>query len=158
MRHLPLRALPALTVALLCVAAPTSALAGAPGGTPAPSSPRAGGSEFGAPAHVSRLRPVVSRLSVPRTATAERMPRVTLRLEEPGVETVAARVTVTDLSTRARVVSVPLGWVHTRRTLTVGWPSRAVLAPGSYQVTVTAYDHHGGTLVRLAHAPGVATS
>jgi murein DD-endopeptidase MepM/ murein hydrolase activator NlpD len=85
------------------------------------------------------------------------MPRVILRLEEPGVETVAVRVTVTDLSTRARVVSVPLGWVHTRRTLTVGWPSTAVLAPGSYQVTVTAHDHHGGTLLRLAHSSGVAT-
>jgi biotin carboxyl carrier protein len=157
MRHLPLRALPALTLALLCAPAPTPALAGSPGGTQAPSSARAGGSEYGVPARVSQQRLVVSRLSVPRTATAGRMPRVILRLEEPGVETVAARVTVTDLSTRARVVSAALGWVHTRRTLTVKWPSSVVLSPGSYQVTVTAHDHHGGTLVRLAHSSGVAT-
>jgi hypothetical protein len=154
---MPLRALPALAVALLWTAAPTSALAGAPGGTPAPSSPRAGGSEYGAPAHASALRPVVSRLSVPRTATAGRIPRVALRVEEPGVETVAVRVTVTDLTTRSRIASVALGWVHTRRTLTVKWPSGAVLSPGSYQVTVTAHDHHGGTLLRLAHSSGVAT-
>jgi murein DD-endopeptidase MepM/ murein hydrolase activator NlpD len=82
---------------------------------------------------------------------------VILRMEEPGVETVAVRVTVTDLTTRSRIASVALGWVHTRRTLTVKWPSGAVLSAGSYQVTVTAHDHHGGALLRLAHSSGVAT-
>jgi biotin carboxyl carrier protein len=157
MRHVPLTVIPALTTAaLLCAASPPPALAGDPGGTQAPSSTRAGGSEYGVPARVQQ-RPVVSRLSVPRTATAGRPPRVSFQLEEPGVGTVAAQVTVTDLGTRRQVVSVPLGWVHTRRTLTLTWPPSLVLAPGSYHVSVSAHDHHGGTLLRLAHSSGVAT-
>jgi hypothetical protein len=157
MRHLPLRALPALTAGLLFAGAPQPALAGEPGGAQAPSTARAGGSEYGVPARVSAQRPVITGLSVPRTATPGRPPRVTLRLEEPGVATLAVRVTITDLATHGAVVSVPLGWVHTRRTLTVRWPSGATLTPGSYQVSVRAHDHHGGTLLRSAHSSGVAS-
>jgi murein DD-endopeptidase MepM/ murein hydrolase activator NlpD len=82
---------------------------------------------------------------------------VTLRLEEPGVGTVAVRVTIAEESTQKAVISMPLGWVHTRRTLTVSWPSGAALTPGSYQVSVRAHDHHGGTLLRSAHSSGVAS-
>ena len=157
MRHLPLGALPALiTAALLCGGLPATALAVDPGGTQAPSSAQAGGTQYGVPVRV-QARPVVSRLSVPRTATAGAPPRVSFRLEEAGVGTVAARVTVTDLSTRRQLASVALGWVRTRRTITVSWPSGLTLAPGSYQVSVVAHDHHGGTLLRLAHSSGVAT-
>jgi hypothetical protein len=157
MRHLPLRVLPALAIAaLLCAGLPAPAVAVDPGGTPAPSSSQAGGAQYGVPQHL-QPRPVVSRLSMPRTATAGALPRVALRLEEPGVGTVAARVTLTDLGTRKQLVSVALGWVRTRRTITVSWPAGVTLAPGSYQVSVTAHDHHGGTLLRLAHSSGVAT-
>jgi murein DD-endopeptidase MepM/ murein hydrolase activator NlpD len=85
------------------------------------------------------------------------MPRVSFRIEEAGVGTVAARVTVTDLALHRAVVSVTLGWVHTARTLTVSWPAGAKLAPGSYQVSVSAHDHHGGALLRRAHSSGVAS-
>jgi murein DD-endopeptidase MepM/ murein hydrolase activator NlpD len=66
-------------------------------------------------------------------------------------------VTVTDLSTRKPVIVVDLGWVHTGRALTVSWPPPARLKPGSYHVSLTAHDHHSGTLLRTAHSSGVAT-
>src|SRR5205814_5972055 len=49
------------------------------------------------------------------------------------------------------------GWVRTGRTLVVSWPRGARLGPGSYHVSLTANDHHGGSLLRRAHSSGVAT-
>jgi murein DD-endopeptidase MepM/ murein hydrolase activator NlpD len=159
------RGLPAaLTIVSLAAAlgaAPASALSGLPGGTQAPppsASPKAGGAVYGSSAYAhAAQRPYVSRLSVPRTATAGAPPRVALRLEEPGVGTVYVQVVVTLLSTRTPAASATLGWSHTGRTLYVRWPAGATLAPGSYRVAVSAHDHHGGTLVRAAHSSGVAS-
>ncbi len=144
------------TLALCCEAAPALALKGAPGGTQAPSAPSAGGSEYGVPARAPRVRPVVSRLSVPRTATVGRPPRVALRIDERGVGTVYVQVLVIDVATHTAAASATMGWSHTGRTLTVRWPAHAKLAPGSYQVSVSAHDHHGGTLLRKAHSSGEA--
>jgi Peptidase family M23 len=117
-----------------------------------------GGSEYGVSTSVANARrPVVSALRVPTTASAGRPPRVTLRIDEKRVGTVRARVTVTDLSTRRPVLVVDLGWVHTGRMLAVRWPPPARLKAGSYHVSVTAHDHHSGTLLRTAHSSGVAT-
>lgn len=117
-----------------------------------------GGSEYGAPPPaVASPRPVVSELNVASTATAGRPPRVVLRIDEQGVGTVAVQVAVIRLVTHARVVAVSLGWVHTGRALTVAWPRNATLEPGSYQVSVSVHDHHGGTLLRGAHSSGVAS-
>jgi hypothetical protein len=147
------------------VARVPSSRAPVPGGAQAPSA-RAqaqsalltGGSEYGVSTRAAAARrPVVSRLSVPATAPAGRLPPVTLRIDERGVGTVRARVTVTDLSTGRPVLVVDLGWVHTGRVLAVGWPPPARLRAGSYHVSVAAHDHHSGTLLRTAHSSGVAT-
>jgi murein DD-endopeptidase MepM/ murein hydrolase activator NlpD len=152
MRLSPLVAsIAAITASLVYAALPAAALAASPGGAQAPSAQQAGGSEFGVPARVSQ-RPVLTQLSVSRTVRAGRMPRVSFRIEEPGVGTVAARVSVTEVATHRRVVSVVLGWVHTRRTISVRWPAAAALAAGSYQLSLSAHDHHGGTLLRARSA------
>jgi biotin carboxyl carrier protein len=130
----------------------------APGGAQAPSAAVTGGSEYGVSTRAATSkRPVVAGLSVPRSTVAGRPPQVRLRIGEKGVGTVRVRVGVTDLSTRKLVILVDLGWVHTGRVLTVGWPPRARLKPGSYHVSVTAHDHRSGTLLRTAHSSGVAT-
>jgi murein DD-endopeptidase MepM/ murein hydrolase activator NlpD len=150
----------AACTALALTAYPTSASAspGLPGGTAAPVGPQAGGSEFRvATRALEAPRPVVSQLFVPRTAPAGRPPRVSLRIEEPGVSTVAASLTVTELSTRRRVLVVSLGWMPTGRTVNVTWPRGASLSAGSYHVSVSAHDHRAGTLLRRAHASGVAS-
>jgi murein DD-endopeptidase MepM/ murein hydrolase activator NlpD len=147
----------AATATLGC-AASAAAAAGPPGGTAAPAGAQAGGSEFTtASRRPPAPRPVVSELAVPRTAPAGRPPRVTLRIDETGVGSVAARVTVTDLTARRNVLVLPLGWIRTGRTTVVKWPRGATLRPGSYHVSLAARDRRGATLLRRARASGVAT-
>jgi murein DD-endopeptidase MepM/ murein hydrolase activator NlpD len=102
-------------------------------------------------------RPVVASLSVLRTVSAGRPPRVTLRIDESGVASVEVQVTVTALSTHRAVVVASVGWVRTGRTVAVRWPSGATLAAGSYQVSVSAHDRRGATLLRGAHSSGEAS-
>jgi hypothetical protein len=151
----------ALTSAILLAAAgtlaPSLALAGEPGGAVAPVGQATGGSQYGLPVAAASLRPVVSRLTVPSTSVAPSPPRVTLRIDEKGVGTVNLTVTVNNLSTRRLALSVKMGWVHTGRTIAVAWPRGATLAPGSYHVSISAHDHHGGNLLRTAHSSGVTT-
>jgi murein DD-endopeptidase MepM/ murein hydrolase activator NlpD len=104
---------------------------------------------------VSAGGPVLLSLSVPRTAVAGRPPTVKLSLDETGVATVTARVTITDLASHTTAVSAALGWVRTRRTVTVHWPSGAVLRVGSYEVSVRAHDHQRRQLLRGARTSGV---
>ncbi|MCW3028661.1 MAG: family metallopeptidase [Solirubrobacterales bacterium] len=147
-----------LTTTMVLVSAPGAQAANPPGGAVAPAGAQAGGSEFAVPARPRETpRPIVTELVVPRTAPAGRLPRVSLRIDEKGVSSVAALVTVTDLTTRTRVLFVSLGWVRTGRTIAVQWPRSAVLRAGSYHVSVNAHDHRSGTLLRRAHASGVAT-
>jgi biotin carboxyl carrier protein len=147
-----------MTVAVLCGAARASAIVDVPGGVQAPTSSPPQGGEHGVPAHPGTgVRPFVSSLSVPATATAGRPPRVSLRIEETGVATVDVRVIVSALATYRAVVVASVGWVRTGRTVTVSWPSGATLTPGAYEVSVSAHDHRGATLVRAAHSSGEAS-
>jgi murein DD-endopeptidase MepM/ murein hydrolase activator NlpD len=163
-------AAPMLLSAMLACACAPAAYAGnggsaaggqsapAGGATQAPSVPEAGGSEYGvAPAPASSGRPLVGLLSVPATSLPGRPPAVSLRIDEPGMNAVLVRVTVTDLSTRKPVLVVGLGWVRVGRTVSVHWPSSARLRPGSYHVSLTARDSHSSPLLRRAHSSGVAT-
>lgn len=137
---------------------PAGAIAGAPGGAQAPSSPAAGGIEYGVPARVAQTtRPLISALRVPSGTVAGRPPKVTLRLDEKGVGTVYVQVKVISLATHHSSVVATMGWSHTGRTLTVAWPQGAQLTAGSYEVSVSAHDHKGGTLLRRAHSSGQAT-
>jgi hypothetical protein len=149
---------PALALAILALApAPAAALAHNPGGVRGPAAAPAGGSEYGVIASVpTTQRPAVTRLSVPATAPTGRPPRVSLRIDEPSVASVLTRVAITNVATRRLVLVVQLGWVPTGRTVGVRWPSGARLSPGSYHVSVTARDPHGASLLRRAHASGVA--
>jgi murein DD-endopeptidase MepM/ murein hydrolase activator NlpD len=157
MRYARGAVLPVLTTMALC-SGMAQAHAESSGGTQAPSAPLAGGAEYGVPVQaVPARRPVVSELSVPSTATAGRPPRVVLKIDEQGVGTVWAQVTVTALVTHKRVITVSMGWVHTGRTMAVSWPRSATLKPGSYQVSVNAHDHHGEMLLRVAHSSGEAS-
>jgi biotin carboxyl carrier protein len=156
-----MRRLRRATVALLMLtalaAAPPSAGASEPGGAEAPAAQQAGAVQYGIPVHAASLRPVVTALSVPSGATAGRPPRVTFRIDEKGVGTVALVVAVTNLATRRLALTADMGWVHTGRTIAVVWPHGAQLAPGRYHVSLKARDHHSGSLLRSAHASGVAT-
>jgi hypothetical protein len=136
--------------------APAHALPGTSGGSQAPAAPAAGGQQYGL-AIAPHSQPVVSFLRVPSSAVAGRPPKVTLRLDEKGVGTLYLQVRIVNLATHHSAVVADLGWSHTARTLTVAWPSSATLSAGSYQVRVSAHDHHGANLLRRAHSSGEAT-
>jgi biotin carboxyl carrier protein len=145
-------------LALCCSVAPALAIAGAPGGTQAPADSAAGGIQYGTPERVpSTVHPVITSLVVPSSAIAGRPPKVTLRIEEQGVGTVYLQVKVINLATHHSSVVATMGWSHTGHTLTVAWRPGAKLAAGNYQVSVSAHDHQGGALLRLAHSSGEAT-
>jgi hypothetical protein len=145
-----------LTSALVLLnAAGAQALAGEPGGTSAPAAQQAGGSEFGVPAGV--VRPQLSELSIPASATAGRPPRITLELVESHVATVYLRVLIIDLSSHRTAVTATMGWVHTSHKLAVVWPTGTRLGAGNYHVTVSAHDHRNGNILRNARISGQAT-
>jgi biotin carboxyl carrier protein len=145
-------------VALLGAAGLSLARADVSGGAQAPRAPLTGGAEYGValkavapPAH-----PVISTLSVPRTAPVGHPPRVTLRVVEAGVATVNVQVAVTSALSGHRVLTARQGWVHTNRRLVVHWPGRSRLAAGSYRVSVSVRDHHGRTSLHQAHSSNEA--
>ena len=158
MRYALRVALSVLTVLSLALyIAPASARGEGSGGAQAPAAPLAGGVQYGVTVPKAAIKgPGPSTMRVPATAIAGRPPRLSLRIDEPGVGTVDAEVTVISLATHAAVITVNLGWMHTARTLTVAWPRGRTLAPGVYEVSLSARDHHGGTLVRSAHHTGEA--
>jgi murein DD-endopeptidase MepM/ murein hydrolase activator NlpD len=106
-----------------------------------------------APALALAVRPTVAALSVPRTSTAGRPPRVALRIDERGVASVYVRLTLSSTSTRKAVVVASLGWVRTDRTIVVAWPASATLPAGAYELSVSAHDRRGAVL-----APGARSS
>jgi Peptidase family M23 len=149
MRYALRVALPALTTASLCLALGSTPAQGVvAGGAQAPSAPLAGGSEYGV--STTLARPVLSRLSMATTTTGA-PPRLVLRVDETGVGTVNVQVTLSSLSTHEPVIVVRMGWVHTGRNLTVTWPKGRALAPGSYQLSLSAHDHNGSKLLAGAH-------
>jgi murein DD-endopeptidase MepM/ murein hydrolase activator NlpD len=143
--------------ALAMLAAATPAAANSNGGAQSPAAPLAGGSQYGVSKASSVPHPVVTSLTAPSTAVPGRPPRVTFRIDEPGITRVALTVAVHDLTTRKAAVVAQMGWVRTARTIAVVWPHGATLAPGSYHVSLSAHDHDNHSLARTAHSSGVAT-
>jgi hypothetical protein len=159
MRWVLLVASPVLaTLVLLGGSATSWAVTDTPGGVQAPSSSQVAAGGHGVPLRAaSAPRPVVALLSVPKVIVAGHPPRVSLRVNEPGVASVDVQVGVDALSTHEAVIVANLGWVRTGRTVTVTWPANAALTPGSYQVSVSAHDRRGATLRRGAHTSGEAS-
>jgi len=137
--------------ALLAPVAPASA-----GGAAVPAGSGAqGGTEYGA-ALAPRGRPVASRFRVApaRVVAGGPLPRIALRLDEPGVPKVRARIVLWPQRGDGRSVRVDLGRVRTGALLRPGWPEGTRLAPGRYVARVHASDPAGHTLRRERRTPG----
>ena len=83
------------------------AISGAPGGAAAPTESEASstaktGAKL-APYRPAGSHPVLSALSVPKTATPGKPPQVTLKVSEPGVGTVYLKVKITPLTAGAKM-------------------------------------------------------
>ncbi len=106
-------------------------------------------------ASAAASRPVATSLTVwPRTVTAGQAPAVSLKIVQPGVRSVRARIVVLSQPRHDPVARIDLGAVRTGRRMTVAWPSGVALPAGRYLVRVHALDPHGLTLLRRAHNSG----
>jgi murein DD-endopeptidase MepM/ murein hydrolase activator NlpD len=100
-------------------------------------------------------RPVATSLTVwPRTVTAGQVPAISLKIVQPGVRTVRARLVVLSQPRQDPVARIDLGAVRTGRRMTAAWPQGVALPAGRYLVRVHAQDAQGHTLVRRAHTSG----
>jgi murein DD-endopeptidase MepM/ murein hydrolase activator NlpD len=153
-----IRVLAGISVAMaaMVVGVVPSAVAYA-GGTPAPSV--TGGSEYGAAlAKVHPARPVASVFTVnPKVVVAPRLPRVRVRVDQPGARTVHARLVFLPQTPGAGVVRVDAGAIPTGRRVAVNWPAGSVLAPGSYKVQLIVRGLGNAVLARSARASGKTT-
>ncbi len=127
------------------------------GGTPAPS--ETGGSEYGAAlAKVHPVRPVASVFTVnPKVVVAPRLPRLRVRVDQPGAGTVRARLVFLPQTPGAGVVRVDAGSIATGKRLAVNWPAGSVLAPGTYKVQLIVRGLGNAVLARSARASGKTT-
>src|SRR5918912_1462605 len=132
--------------AMLGVAGPAAAF---DGGTPAPEGNGGGGDSAPPPvATVFRLRPAV--------VTSPRLPRLTMRIDQPGADTVRAAVVFVRRGRSAVTVRAGLGRFPAGRRVAVRWPRRLRLAPGRYSVSLDVTGLGGALLARPAQTSGTS--
>src|SRR3954447_5690255 len=122
------------------------------GGTPAPSP--TGGSEYGAAlARVKPARPVASVFTVnPRVVVAPRLPRLRVRIDQPGARTVRARLVFRPRGA-GTLVRIDAGALPTGRRVAVAWPPGMQLAPGRYLVQLIVRGRGHRVLAPPARPP-----
>src|SRR4051812_31414421 len=127
------------------------------GGTPAPSA--TGGSEFGgALATAHPVRPVARIFTInPKVVVAPRLPRLRVRVDQPGSRTVRARLVFLPRTETGAIVRVDAGVVPTGKRVAVNWPAGSQLAPGRYLVRLHVRGLGNAVLARTARASGRTT-
>jgi hypothetical protein len=131
--------------------------AAAQGGATTPSP--AGGSQYGAPIKAAKpARPVARYFRLgPRPIVAPAVPKIALRIEEPGASTVKARIVFMPQTETGSIVRIDLGRIPVGQRFVVTWPSGTELQPGRYRVRLHVRGLRGAVLARKATAPGRAT-
>lgn len=145
-------------VAVACAVVAPVAPASAGGALVPPQAGGSGGTEYGS-AVAALGRPVAARFHVApgRVVAGGRLPTIRLRLDEPGVPKVRARIVLRPRKGSGHIVRVVLGGVSTGRELRPAWPAGTVLAAGRYSVLVHATDPAGHALRRTGRSPGRTT-
>jgi biotin carboxyl carrier protein len=143
------------TVAVLAslVVAPAAAASGS-GGAPSPSPD--GGTQYGAPlkkakpAAKVKVRPVAREFAMtPRVVRADGpRPTIRLRIVDPGITKVRARLALISLDSKRPALSMELGRVAVGRRVLVRWPARAPIPTGRFLARLHVTDGHGLTLLR----------
>jgi murein DD-endopeptidase MepM/ murein hydrolase activator NlpD len=127
------------------------------GGTPAPSP--TGGSEYGAAlAHSHPVRPIASVFTVnPKVVVAPRLPRLRVRVDQPGSRAVRARLVFRPRTETGAIARVDAGVIPTGKRVAVAWPAGSGLAPGRYLVQLIVRGRGNAVLARTARATGKTT-
>jgi murein DD-endopeptidase MepM/ murein hydrolase activator NlpD len=144
----------ALVVAALAALVPAAAAYA--GGAPAPS--KTGGSEYGGALRDARpARPVARIFTVnPHVVVAPRLPRLRVRIDQPGSRSVRARLVFIPRAETGAIVRIDAGLLPTRKRVAVVWPAGSELAPGRYVVRLHVRGLGNAVLARTARAPGRA--
>jgi murein DD-endopeptidase MepM/ murein hydrolase activator NlpD len=126
------------------------------GGTPAPSP--SGGSEYGAAlASAHPVRPVARIFTVnPKVVVAPRLPRLRVRVDQPGSRSVRARLVFRPRGSGA-VVRVDAGRIPTGTRVAVVWPAGSQLPAGRYLAQLIVRGRGNAVLARTASARGMTT-
>ena len=126
------------------------------GGTPAPSV--TGGSEYGAVLASARpVRPIARIFTVnPKVVVAPRLPRLRVRVDQPGSRSVRARLVFRPRGSGA-VVRVDAGRIPTGKRVAVEWPAGSQLPPGRYLAQLIVRGRGNAVLARTASARGMTT-
>jgi murein DD-endopeptidase MepM/ murein hydrolase activator NlpD len=124
------------------------------GGAPAPS--QTGGSEYGGVlARAHPVRPVARVFTVnPKVVVAPRLPRLRVRVDQPGSGTVRARLVFIPRSETGAIVRIDAGELPTGKRVAVNWPAGSQLAPGRYLVRLHVRGLGNAVLARTASASG----
>ena len=143
------------TAAMLAALVPAAAAYA--GGAPAPSA--TGGSEYGGVLADARpVRPVASIFTVnPHVVVAPRLPRLRVRVDQPGSRTVRARIVFVPRTETGAIVRIDAGELPTGRRVAVAWPGGSQLAPGRYLVRLHVRGLGDAVLARSARASGRTT-
>src|SRR3954465_4413232 len=138
-----------LAVAAMAVGLAPAAAAYA-GGTPAPSV--TGGSEYGAALASARpVRPIARIFTVnPKVVVAPRLPRLRVRVDQPGPGGVRARLGFRPRGESGAFVRVDAGRVPTGKRVAVKWPAGSQLPPGRYVVQLIVRGRGDAGLARTA--------
>lgn len=132
------------------------AAAAEPGGATAPTARGSvGGVEYGSPLRGPQAPRATRFALTPHTVTAGGSPpSIVLRIDQPGVPLVTARIVVSP--PRGRAIVIRLGAVRVGRVLRPRWPEGVGLRAGRYTFRVHAADQGGLQLTRPKAAPGRA--
>jgi hypothetical protein len=149
-----------MAVALAVLAAPAGGAGHAHaqgGGTVGPSVE--GGAQYGTPIVRARpARPVARYFRVgPRVVVAPKLPKIALRIDEAGANTVTARVVLLPMTETGSIVRLNLGTVNVGQRVVATWPAGTELAPGRYRVRLHVRGLRGTVLARKASTPGLTT-
>src|SRR3954469_98517 len=149
----------AMALAVLASPAGAAAPAHAQGGGTFAGAPKEGGAQYGTPiVRANPARPVARYFRVgPRVVVAPNLPKIALRIDEPGANTVSARVVLLPLTETGSIVHLDLGTVNVGQRVVATWPSGTTLAPGRYRVRLHVRGLRGTVLARKASAPGLTT-
>ena len=84
-------------------------------------------------------------------------PRVTIRVNQRGAESVGVKLVFTPVRGRGVRATVDLGRILANRTVRPAWPAQRQLSPGRYRVRLAVNAAHGAKLARTPRSPGRTT-
>jgi murein DD-endopeptidase MepM/ murein hydrolase activator NlpD len=152
-----MRKTPVILAALASLAAAPVAVAAGSGGATGPGPE--GGAQYGAPLKKVPARPVALEFSVtPKSVqSGDTRPTITIRVQDPGITRLRARLALVRLDDQSPALSMALGRIAANRRVVIKWPARTPLPVGRFKARLHVTDGHGLTLLRRARTSGLTT-